>query len=375
MIKNGSQIIPEDLILSLTAGEALAARDAVYIDTTDGKVYKCDADVLATLDFIGFAQEAAIINGAVNVVHDGHFGGFSSLTIGAAYFVSTTAGAITSTAPTNVCRVGVATSATTIKIERRITYIDIQTFTADGTWTKPAGAKFVDVYLIGGGGGGGAGNIDVSTPFASGGGGGAGGGYSYQRFRADTLTSTVAVTRGAGGTGGTTAGQAGTAGGNTSFGSYLIATGGGGGGGGVVNGAAPTAAAAGVGSLFNGSLAGVGVTTIAACGGGNGGAGNAGAGGTGGGRATTATLAGGTGGTGAHPGPGGAGGNGNSFDSDEPVGGTGGGGGGGGGGNGGGKGGNGALYGGGGGGGGSDYTTEGDGGNGAAGIAVIISYL
>lgn len=120
MIKTGQNIDATDLVLALTAGEALSARDACYISSSDGKVYKCDADDTAKLGFIGFAQEAAVLNGAVNLVYANHMGGFSALTIGAPYYISGTAGAVTATAPTNVVRVGTAVSATQILISNRI---------------------------------------------------------------------------------------------------------------------------------------------------------------------------------------------------------------------------------------------------------------
>lgn len=86
-------------------------------------------------------------------------------------------------------------------------------------------ADFVYVQLIGPGGGGS--NITSLAP-ASGGGGGA---YADGLFRVSDLTSSVAVSIGAGGTGGGTgSGLAGTDGGTTSFGAYLVAPGGKGGG-------------------------------------------------------------------------------------------------------------------------------------------------
>lgn len=114
---------------------------------------------------------------------------------------------------------------------------DIQIFTSSGTWTKPAGAKFVRVVAVGAGGGGGGGRGDTAGNRRQGGTGGGGGAIVEKIFRASDLSSTVSITVStapAGGAGGSTAnGSVGTNGGNSSFGTYLIAYGGGGGGGGT----------------------------------------------------------------------------------------------------------------------------------------------
>lgn len=128
--------------------------------------------------------------------------------------------------------------------------INVQTFTASGTYTPTAGTTSVVVEAIGGGGaGGGCGAASAGQA----GGGGGGGGGSYGKGRYTSSFSGVSVTIGAGGTPGS-AGANGGAGGTTSFGALLSCPGGNGGTagtpsssfpsllGGSTGGAAPTGA-------------------------------------------------------------------------------------------------------------------------------------
>lgn len=88
---------------------------------------------------------------------------------------------------------------------------NIQTFAASGTYTKPPGAKFVQVEMWGAGGGGGG----PATGY-----GGGGGAYTYKMFAAPAVGATETVTVGAGG-------GSNVAGGATTFGTLLYAGGGG----------------------------------------------------------------------------------------------------------------------------------------------------
>jgi len=96
-----------------------------------------------------------------------------------------------------------------------------QTFTNSGTWTKPSWAQRVTVIAIGGGGGGGGGSISTAANLVkTGGGGGGGGEIIVQQYRAAELPSTVTVTVGTGGPGGsynTPTGNRGSHGGRTVF--------------------------------------------------------------------------------------------------------------------------------------------------------------
>jgi hypothetical protein len=99
---------------------------------------------------------------------------------------------------------------------------DVQTFNANGTWTKPATGSMARIQVWGGGGGG----PRRTTSATAGGGGGA---YKEIILPLSDLTSTVSVTIAAGGAGRIGSAGNGGNGGNTTFGSLITAFGGGGG--------------------------------------------------------------------------------------------------------------------------------------------------
>ena len=111
---------PEALqTISVTAGEDLAIRDMVYIDSADGLAYKCDLDDTTKQDWIGSMSEvvttgnsgAAYSNGDIN-------GGFTGLTTGEWYGLSSTPGEVSLGSTSEV--VGIAISATQIKLIKMI---------------------------------------------------------------------------------------------------------------------------------------------------------------------------------------------------------------------------------------------------------------
>ena len=100
--------------------------------------------------------------------------------------------------------------------------LNVQTFTANGTYTETVGTNNVVVDLVGGGGAGGGAQANATAAGA----GGQGGAYGRGRYTV-AQASGAAVVIGAGGAG--TAGASGSAGGTSSFGSLMSAPGGAGG--------------------------------------------------------------------------------------------------------------------------------------------------
>lgn len=106
-----------------------------------------------------------------------------------------------------------------------------QIFLSSGTWSKPAGCKFIKASIQGGGGGGGSSQL-ASASNGGCGGGGASGGHVIKYLDVTSISS-LTVTVGAGGTAGA-AGVAGSGGGTSGLGpshTYGKADGGGGGSG------------------------------------------------------------------------------------------------------------------------------------------------
>lgn len=127
----------------------------------------------------------------------------------------------------------------------------VQTFTGSGTYTPTTGMLYCTIEVCGGGGGSaGCPTTGVGQVVAAGGAGG--GGYSRKTVSAATIGTSQTVTIGAGGTAGSAGANPGGAGGTSSLGAIVSASGGGGSGQGAPAGpgtqAGAGAGAGGVGS-------------------------------------------------------------------------------------------------------------------------------
>jgi hypothetical protein len=115
---SASSVIDTANYVADTAG--VSARDMVYVSAA-GKVLACDANAESSARAIGFATNTALATAAVNVQSAGVLAGFSGLTAGARYWMSETAGAITSTPPTtssaNLIQAGFGASTTKLQIQ------------------------------------------------------------------------------------------------------------------------------------------------------------------------------------------------------------------------------------------------------------------
>lgn len=107
---NGGTVSVDRVIPVATAGETVAAGNIVYLKAADGRWWKADADLTATIYDVqlGIAQGAGTAGNAITggVLIEGYDTNQSGLTTGTVYYVSNTAGGISSSAGTNTKVVG-----------------------------------------------------------------------------------------------------------------------------------------------------------------------------------------------------------------------------------------------------------------------------
>lgn len=118
----GSQVLAADFeqirkntVIIMTAGEGITAGMPVYQKVSDSKAYKTNATTAgeACFNFIGFAVQTAATNDTFAVSLD-YSDNQSSLTVGSAYYLTNTAGGISTTPGTNLVYIGTAISTTEI---------------------------------------------------------------------------------------------------------------------------------------------------------------------------------------------------------------------------------------------------------------------
>lgn len=91
---------------SAIAGETVALGNVVCISGSDGYVYKADANDSGLRPAVGVIKTGGASGARVEIVVDGTLTGQTAASPGARVFLSETAGAITTTAPTNAQALG-----------------------------------------------------------------------------------------------------------------------------------------------------------------------------------------------------------------------------------------------------------------------------
>lgn len=151
LIGTGSAIYDQNIITG-TAGETLAAGEVIYFKSSDQRWWKADADLTATFNELqlGIAQAAATAGNSVNILIAGVEKNLSGLTAGSDYYLSGTAGAVVTPAPSGKIPVfiGRATSTTRLVVDFRQIDMAQKKQVIDGSLVYGAPSGGTDAYAI-----------------------------------------------------------------------------------------------------------------------------------------------------------------------------------------------------------------------------------
>lgn len=121
VVNGGTVTYDKQILSSQTAGETLAAGNIVYLKAADSRWWLADADVLASYDQVqlgvalGAGTAGNTISGGVQI--SGACSAFTGLTANTLYYLSSTAGGVSTSAGTPKISIGVATTTTTISLD------------------------------------------------------------------------------------------------------------------------------------------------------------------------------------------------------------------------------------------------------------------
>ncbi len=121
VVNGGTVTYDKQILSSQTAGETLAAGNVVYLKVADSRWWKADADDSTTYDGVklgialGAGTAGNTISGGVQV--SGVCDSFTGLTANTQYYLSSTAGGVSTSAGTPKISIGLATSTTSITLD------------------------------------------------------------------------------------------------------------------------------------------------------------------------------------------------------------------------------------------------------------------